>query len=355
MLQLIFLTILTLTTHLLTTHAAIQHTTTRQQCQTTTNCPADTILVSGTDRRANYTTIQAAINSLLNDNTTQTILILSGTYTEQLNITCAGPITLLGQTSSPNDPTSNSVTITWAAANHDNTGQVDNVYSSVMIVAPTLNASLTGSGPTGYPVPDGTPFGNSNFRVYNVDFSNTWAEYSDGPAHALSFSRANGGFYYCGFYSYQDTVCSPFSAVKVCFLGISLTHLLSRSTSANSETHISTKTSSPARPISCMASAQPGSNHAPFSSAAVEEASQPGKGQTQRSPISTACTLQSRLFKPSMRLWHPRSGVLVHWGDHGTRSIGLSLPILMKMGVYEIVGISIGLSLALRGMRRGLP
>lgn len=91
---------------------------------------------------------------------------------------------------------------------------MDNVYSSVMIVAPTLNASITGSGPTGFAVPDDTPFGNRDFRVYNVDFRNTWAEYSDGPAHAISFSRANGGFYYCGFYSYQDTVClsSSYSA-----------------------------------------------------------------------------------------------------------------------------------------------
>jgi hypothetical protein len=29
---------------------------------------------------------------------------------------------------------------------------------------------------------------------------------ADGPSLALSISRANGGFYYTGFYSYQDTV-----------------------------------------------------------------------------------------------------------------------------------------------------
>lgn len=116
---------------------------------------------------------------------------------------------MLGQTNAPKDASRNRVTLTWAAANQDSTGQaVDNVYSSVMIVAPTLDASITGSGPTGLAVPDDTPFGNKDFRVYNVDFRNTWAEYSDGPAHAISFSRANGGFYYCGFYSYQDTVCS---------------------------------------------------------------------------------------------------------------------------------------------------
>lgn len=181
----------------------------RQTCQSTgTHCPRGTLIVSATSKRASHTTIQSAINSLPDDTSPQTILILEGTYTEQVNITRSGPITLLGQTTSPKDATRNRVRITWSAGNRDSTGSVDNVFSSVLVVAPTLEASLTGSGPTGYPVPADTPFGNKDFRVYNVDFDNTWAEYSDGPAHALSLSRANGGFYYCGFYSYQDTVCS---------------------------------------------------------------------------------------------------------------------------------------------------
>jgi pectinesterase len=186
---------------------AINHVS-RQECQASGNhCPQGTIKVSASDKHADFTTIQAAIESLPDDNSSQTILILAGSYKEQVNVTRAGPITLLGQTDASTDATKNKVTITWAAANQDNTGQsVDNVYSSVLIVSPTLDASLTGSGTTGYPVPDDTPFGNKNFRAYNIDFTNTWADYSDGPAHALSFSRANGGFYYCGFYSYQDTV-----------------------------------------------------------------------------------------------------------------------------------------------------
>ncbi|KAL4923507.1 putative pectin methylesterase [Aspergillus undulatus] len=180
----------------------------RQNCQRSLNaCPKDTIIVSASNPRAHFSTIQAAIESLPNDNSTQTILILAGEYSEQLNVTRSGPITLLGQTGHVTDASKNQVTITWAQANHDNTGaSVDNVFSSVLTVAPTLYASYTGSGPTGYPVPEDTPFGNVDFRAYNIDFTNTWAEYSDGPAHALSFSRANGGFYYCGFYSYQDTV-----------------------------------------------------------------------------------------------------------------------------------------------------
>jgi pectinesterase len=208
MLRLLSFSVLALCWHILSANSAAVSHVSRTQCQSTgTHCPSGTIIVSATDSRADYATIQSAISSLPNDTSSHTILILSGTYKEQLNVTRSGPITLLGQTTSPEDATKNTVTITWAAANLDSTGQsVDNVYSSVLIVAPTLDASLTGSGTTGYAVPDDTPFGNKNFRAYNIDFTNTWTEYSDGPAHALSFSRANGGFYHCGFYSYQDTV-----------------------------------------------------------------------------------------------------------------------------------------------------
>ncbi|XHG09445.1 hypothetical protein AWENTII_012501 [Aspergillus wentii] len=150
---------------------------------------------------------EGAIESLPNDNTTATILILAGEYTEQVNVTRAGPITLLGQTDHLTDASKNKVTISWASANNDSTGaSMDNALTSVLTVAPTLEASLTGSGTTGYAVPADTPFGNVDFRAYNIDFRNTFSENSDGPALAVGLSRANGGFYHCGFYSYQDTV-----------------------------------------------------------------------------------------------------------------------------------------------------
>jgi pectinesterase len=189
---------------------------TLRQCQTTgKNCPEGTITVTQTNttskKGTTYNTIQSAINALPNTKTPATILIKAGTYNEQLNVTRTGPITFIGETRNPKDASANLVRITWAAANKDSTGQsVDNVFSSVLVVAPTLESSLTGSGTTGYPVPEDTPFGNTDLRVYNVDFVNEWAEYSDGPAHALSLSRANGGFYYCGFLSYQDTVSLTF-------------------------------------------------------------------------------------------------------------------------------------------------
>ncbi|PWY68555.1 pectin lyase-like protein [Aspergillus sclerotioniger CBS 115572] len=185
-------------------------TAAREKCQITLQCPPGTLVVSTTEHPlSNFTSLQAAISSLPNDNSSQTILLLSGSYNEQVNITRSGPITLLGQQpdrSALTDAARNTVNLTFAGANQDSSGSLDNVWFSVMIVAPTLDASLTGSGTTGYPVPADTPFGNTNFRVYNIDFRNTFSEYSAGPAHAISFSRSNGGFYYCGFYSYQDTI-----------------------------------------------------------------------------------------------------------------------------------------------------
>ena len=124
-----------------------------ETCQASTpanpldGCPENTVLVSATHEQAHSRTIQGAIDSLPHDHTSQTILILSGTYTEQLNITRPGPLTLLGESNSPRNASTNSVHVQWAAATEQGI-YTDNVYTSVLIVAPTLNASLTGSGPT---------------------------------------------------------------------------------------------------------------------------------------------------------------------------------------------------------------
>ncbi|OOO05247.1 glycoside hydrolase family 43 [Aspergillus oryzae] len=87
-----------------------------------------------------------------------------------------GPLTLLGESNSPHNASTNSVHVRWAAATEQGI-YTDNVYTSVLIVAPTLNASLTGSGPEGLAVPDGTPFGCSDFWTYNIDLRNVYAEY----------------------------------------------------------------------------------------------------------------------------------------------------------------------------------
>ncbi|TKA59659.1 hypothetical protein B0A55_12530 [Friedmanniomyces simplex] len=181
----------------------------RRACQAPTRnplngCPHGTLLVGPAQK---FTSVQAAVLSLGNATTAATILILPGNYTEQVNATRQGPLTLLGQTSHPNDATKNTVNILWHnATGTATTGTYDNAYTSVLTIAPTFNASATGSGPSGTPVEAGTPFGNYNFRVYNLNLINDYLPYSAGPSLALSMSYANAGFYYSQFLSYQDTV-----------------------------------------------------------------------------------------------------------------------------------------------------
>lgn len=176
-------------------------------------CPRNTVLVGQNSTSTIFRTIQNAILSLPNDNTSQTILVLPGNYTEQLNVTRKGPITLLGVTRNPRDQAANMVMVNWNSANGAGSGFNDNAYTSVLTVAPNLNASLTGSGNTGFPVPADTPFGNTDFRAYNIDFRNNFAPRAAGPSLAVSISRANAGFYYCGIYSFQ---VSLLGAVNFC-------------------------------------------------------------------------------------------------------------------------------------------
>jgi hypothetical protein len=187
----------------------------RGECQYPTQnplqgCPQGTLLVGPS---AKYTTIQSAILSIPNNTIPYYILILPGNYTEQLNITRSGPLTLLAQTKFPNDNAKNVVNVVWHnATGTPSTGSYDNAYTSTLTIAPTFNSSLTGSGPTGNHVPSDTPFGNTDFRAYNLNFVNDYLPYSAGPSLALSVSYANAGFYYCGFFSYQDTVSFCFDS-----------------------------------------------------------------------------------------------------------------------------------------------
>jgi hypothetical protein len=193
------------------THALCQ----KKTCNPLEGCPPRTVFVSKTSKRAAFTSIQAAIASLPNNTAPYTILVAPGNYTEQLNVTRPGPLTLLGMSDRPwmgdsyadigYNSTQNDVQVWWNSANHD-AKFTDNVYTGVLTIGPTLNATLTGSGPTGFPVPDGTPFGCADFRAYNIDFRNDEFPRANGPAHAVGVSRANAGFYSCGLYSYQDTV-----------------------------------------------------------------------------------------------------------------------------------------------------
>ncbi|KAI0395603.1 carbohydrate esterase family 8 protein [Xylariaceae sp. FL0594] len=168
-----------------------------RECQSRTHnplqrCPPGTIYVSQTDPRADFHKIQDAVASIGNDSLPHVILIAPGVYVEQLNVTRRTPLTLLGVSDRPKrgelyavgPENENDVQIYWNSANHDAVFP-DNVYTGVLTVGPNLNATLTGTGPTGFPVPGDTPFGCVDFRAYNIDFRNEYAPYASGPAHAV--------------------------------------------------------------------------------------------------------------------------------------------------------------------------
>jgi hypothetical protein len=163
---------------------------TYSECQKKTSnpldgCPEGTIFVSQDDPSASFSAIQDAIRSLPNDISSHVILIGEGKYVEQLNVTRPGPLTLLGQSDDPSNgklysevtydtERQNGVQIwQYKAQNQTSITYPDNVYTSVLVVGPTYNATLTGAGPTGYPVAPDTPFGCSDFRAYNIDFRST--------------------------------------------------------------------------------------------------------------------------------------------------------------------------------------
>jgi len=185
---------------------SVLSTTRYLACQTSpstskplSGCPEGTIFVSPTDSHAHFTEVQQAILSLP-EHGQATILIGKGEYHETLNVTRSDPLTLLGELV-PSQPQANNTVQIW-----DNkftmTGE-DDALSAVLLVAPSLNASLIGAGTTGAPLQP--LFGNTDFKAYNIDWQNRAANFSISQALVTDISYANASFYDCTFASYQDT------------------------------------------------------------------------------------------------------------------------------------------------------
>ncbi|EYB23180.1 hypothetical protein FG05_30578, partial [Fusarium graminearum] len=73
----------------------------RQTKHATEGCPKGTLFVAKNDPRADFSSIQDAIDSLGNTTTAGHILIAPGDYTEQLNVTRRGPLHLIGASNKP--------------------------------------------------------------------------------------------------------------------------------------------------------------------------------------------------------------------------------------------------------------
>ncbi|KAK7044891.1 carbohydrate esterase family 8 protein [Favolaschia claudopus] len=143
-----------------------------------TSPPSGAIVVrKGTTTSGEFATLTAALNSLPNDSSSRSIFIYPGTYSEQIDITRSGPLTIYGYTTDTSTYTGNQAIITAG-----------------------VPASTAGSDDA-----SGTLRVHKNdFKMYNVNVKNTFGQGSQ--AIAISQYGSRVGLYACGFYGYQDTL-----------------------------------------------------------------------------------------------------------------------------------------------------
>jgi len=123
--------------------------TTSSASSTTSTASIATVTVGA---NATYTNVTAAVNSLPNDGKAYTIYILAGVYEEQVLITRAGKVTLMGQTNFVNDYTQNVVTLQFNRGVSTSLGQNED---TPVIKVVKQNNDLTG------------------VALYNINFVNT--------------------------------------------------------------------------------------------------------------------------------------------------------------------------------------
>ncbi len=162
-----------------------------------TSPPAGAVIVrSGTTAEGEFATISAAISSLPNDKTNQSIFIFPGTYTEQVDITRTGALTV-------------SHSSTFAVGMTDLTSYCQiygytNNTSSYIANQVTLQAGVPASTAGSDDASGTLRIHTDNFRMYNVNVKNTFGIGSQ--AIAISQYGNRVGLYACGFYGYQDTL-----------------------------------------------------------------------------------------------------------------------------------------------------
>ncbi|KZO94647.1 carbohydrate esterase family 8 protein [Calocera viscosa TUFC12733] len=127
-----------------------------------------------------YPSVQSAVEALPEDNTTQSIFIYPGTYSEAVYINRTGPTYVYGYTSDTSTWTENEVTITRYAAK--NTTGSDDTSGTVRVH-------------------------KDQFGMYNINLVNTFGENpNNGQALALSAYGNEQGYYGMSLKSYQDTL-----------------------------------------------------------------------------------------------------------------------------------------------------
>ncbi|KAG2365385.1 carbohydrate esterase family 8 protein [Suillus spraguei] len=150
-----------------------------------TGCPEGTLYVSPTDSRANFQSVQAAIDSLPQTGDA-VILIGEGEYLK-------GSMLGDGQL----DPST-----AYDSAGNASQRNIVHIWDDLYVkpgVSDPDTATLIISPSSG------ESFGNTDFRAYNIDFENRAANYAISQALVTAISYANASFYGCTFASYQDT------------------------------------------------------------------------------------------------------------------------------------------------------
>jgi hypothetical protein len=112
-----------------------------------------TYVISLEPNSTEYGSVEAAVSTLPNDSTEKVILIMPGTYTEQININRTGKVTLCGVTSFTNYYSQNQATIQFSYGVSTSAGQDEST--------PVINSKKT----------DG-----SGLALYNINFVNTFSQ-----------------------------------------------------------------------------------------------------------------------------------------------------------------------------------
>ncbi|KAI0142683.1 carbohydrate esterase family 8 protein [Xylariaceae sp. FL1272] len=143
-----------------------------------TSAPSGCLSVKpGTTTSGWYTTLTAALASLGSGTSTVCIFMYQGTYSEQVTISYAGPLTIYGYTTDAGDYKSNTVTITHSE-------------SAAAAGSDAASSTVQAKG--------------NNFNMYNINIINTYGQ--GAQAVALTASGNQQGYYGCWFDSYQDTL-----------------------------------------------------------------------------------------------------------------------------------------------------
>lgn len=165
-----------------------------------TSPPSGAVVVrAGTTTAGEFSTVSKAVNSLPSDSSARTIFIYPGTYTEQVNITRTGPLTvclfLFLFKRLYSDLKQYSMFKIYGSTT-DTTSYLKNTVN----IQFGLSAGTAGSDDV-----SGTVRVHKNdFKLYNVNVKNTFGQGSQ--AIAISQYGTRVGFYGCGFYGFQDTV-----------------------------------------------------------------------------------------------------------------------------------------------------